>query len=50
MYLFWIIILVLLLSLEVVSKPVMAQIKPFTMTFMRFFVEWFYIICPHFIC
>ncbi|HOO34168.1 MAG TPA: EamA family transporter [Thermotogota bacterium] len=37
-YLFWIITLVLFSSLEVVSKPIMGQIDPFTMTFLRFFI------------
>jgi len=37
-YLFWIIALVLFSSLEVVSKPIMGQVDPFTMTFMRFFI------------
>jgi drug/metabolite transporter (DMT)-like permease len=37
-YVLWIITLVLFSSLEVVSKPIMGQIDPFTMTFMRFFI------------
>ncbi|HOO33843.1 MAG TPA: DMT family transporter [Thermotogota bacterium] len=37
-YLFWFITLILFSSLEVVSKPVMGLIDPFTMTFMRFFI------------
>ena len=37
-YLFWIITLVLFSSLEVISKPIMGQIDPFTMTFLRFFI------------
>ncbi|MFW6263024.1 MAG: EamA family transporter, partial [Thermotogota bacterium] len=37
-YLFWTIALVLFSSLEVVSKPIMGQVDPFTMTFLRFFI------------
>ena len=37
-YVFWTITLVLFSSLEVVSKPIMGQIDPFTMTFLRFFI------------
>ena len=37
-YLFWTIALLLFSSLEVVSKPIMGQVDPFTMTFMRFFI------------
>ncbi len=37
-YLFWTITLVLFSSLEVVSKPIMGQIDPFSMTFLRFFI------------
>jgi len=37
-YLFWTIALVLFSSLEVVSKPIMGRVDPFTLTFMRFFI------------
>ena len=37
-YLFWTIALLLFSSLEVVSKPIMGVVDPFTMTFMRFFI------------
>ncbi|MEA1885401.1 MAG: EamA family transporter [Thermotogota bacterium] len=37
-YLFWTIALLLFSSLEVVSKPIMGEVDPFTMTFMRFFI------------
>ena len=37
-YLFWTIALMLFSSLEVVSKPIMGVVDPFTMTFMRFFI------------
>jgi len=37
-YLYWTIALLLFSSLEVVSKPIMGQVDPFTMTFMRFFI------------
>jgi drug/metabolite transporter (DMT)-like permease len=37
-YLFWTITLVLFSSLEVVSKPIMGQIDPYSMTFLRFFI------------
>jgi len=37
-YLFWSTALLLFSSLEVVSKPIMGQVDPFTMTFMRFFI------------
>jgi len=37
-YLFWTTALLLFSSLEVVSKPIMGQVDPFTMTFMRFFI------------